>query len=216
MLPRVAVGEAELAPRPREDVHVLRPGKRRVGRLRAVRVVVAGGDEHRRAARDLEGAHRELVVRRDEDDGDVAASIVELVENGEPGSCVAVDQRVEKSVDSLTVGQAEKVADLPFVDAATGGPEELVEHRLGVAHPARGKSGDEMDRGAICGSTVGLEDPRQLALDLGDRQPANVVALDARQDRKALVRAPIVDDDDDEDLDQREAAGQIGAPLAPL
>ena len=30
----------------REDVHVLRPGKRRVGRLRAVRVVVAGGDEH--------------------------------------------------------------------------------------------------------------------------------------------------------------------------
>ena len=32
----------------REDVHVLRPGKRRVGRLRAVRVVVAGGDEHSR------------------------------------------------------------------------------------------------------------------------------------------------------------------------
>ena len=30
----------------REDVHVLRPRKRRVGRLRAVRVVVAGGDEH--------------------------------------------------------------------------------------------------------------------------------------------------------------------------
>ena len=32
----------------REDVHILRPGKRRVGRLRAVRVVVAGGDEHSR------------------------------------------------------------------------------------------------------------------------------------------------------------------------
>ena len=47
------------------------------------------------------------------------------------------------------------------------GREQLVEHRLGVAHAAGGEAGDRGDSAAGSAvAAVGLEDPRELALDL--------------------------------------------------
>ena len=69
-----------------------------------------------------------------------------------------------------------------------GGREQLVEHRLRVAHPAGGEAGDERQGRRLGGPAVGREDARELALDLGDRQASDVVALEARQDRRREPR----------------------------
>jgi hypothetical protein len=50
--------------------------------------------------------------------------------------------------------------------------EQLVEHRLGVAHPAGSQAGDQIYRLRFGRSTVSIEDRPQLAADLADRQPA--------------------------------------------
>ncbi len=67
-------------------------------------------------------------------------------------------------------------------DRVGGCREQLIQDRLGVAHPARGQSRDEGQGGRLHDTAIGLEDPGELALDLGDGQAPHVVALEARQD----------------------------------
>ena len=62
--------------------------------------------------------------------------------------------------------------------------QELVEHRLGVPHPAGGGPGDEVDRVVVRLPADLGEDVAELAGDLLDGELAEVVALDARQDRR--------------------------------
>ena len=85
-------------------------------------------------------------------------------------------------IDGLGVGQAEQVADAALVDVVGCRRQQLIEHRFRIAHAARGESGDEADRGRIGRPTVRLQDAGELALDLGHRQPADVVALQAGED----------------------------------
>ncbi len=115
---------------------------------------------------------------------DVPAAFLEAVEQGDAGGAVAADEVVDEGLDDLRVGQAEQVADGRLVDPLGRGRQQLVEHRLGVAHPAGGQPGDEVDGGGIGVAAVGREDPVELALDLGDGQPPDVEALEARQDRR--------------------------------
>ena len=64
--------------------------------------------------------------------------------------------------------------------------QELVEHRLGVAHAAGREPGDRWTasgRPRPSASRI-----RELALDLGDGQPADVVALESRQDGRREAR----------------------------
>ena len=82
----------------------------------------------------------------------------------------------------------EEVADVGLVDPVGRRRQELVEHRFGVAHPAGGEPGDEADGRRLGLAAVGGEDPGELALDLGDGQAPDVVALEARQDRRREAR----------------------------
>ncbi len=62
--------------------------------------------------------------------------------------------------------------------------EELIEHRLRVAHAAGGEPGHQPERLGLGCSPVRFEDHPQLALDLGDGETPEVVALHARQDSR--------------------------------
>ena len=70
-----------------------------------------------------------------------------VVEEGDAGRAVAADEVIDERVHDLGVGQAEQVADGRLVDPLGRGRQELVEHRLRVAHAAGGQPGDEVDRG---------------------------------------------------------------------
>ena len=115
-----------------------------------------------------------------------------------PATASPRDERAEERVDRLLVDQAEDLADAVGRQRAGIRREELVEHRLGVAHAAGGQAGDQVDRLGLGRSTVGLEDRPQLAGDLGHGQPPEVEALDAREDGRpdpaAVGRAEDEDD----------------------
>ena len=76
-----------------------------------------------------------------------------------PGGAVAADEVVDERLDDLGVGQAEQVAHVRLVDPVGRGRQQLVEHRFGVAHPAGGEAGDEVDGGRVGHAAVGGEDP---------------------------------------------------------
>ena len=123
-----------------------------------------------------------------EEGPDIATALLEAVEQRDTGGPVAVDEVVDERDDDLRVGQSEEIADGQFLDAIRRGGQQLVEHRLGVAHPAGGQSGDEVDRRRVGDAVVGGEDPAELAFDLGDRQAPDVEALETRQDGRRETR----------------------------
>ena len=74
---------------------------------------------------------RTLVDDLVEDDADVPAALVELVEDGDPGGGSPVDEGGDERVDRVGVGQPEQVADGGLGrPSAAGRREHLVEHRL--------------------------------------------------------------------------------------
>ncbi len=149
------------------------------GRVVPGRVRVGG----RRDELDPDGLDR-LVEQRP----DVTPALVELVEQGDARRAVAADEVVDERLDDLGVGEAEEVANGRLVDPVGCRGQELVQHRLGVAHPTGGETGDEVDRGRIGLATVGGEDAAQLALDLRHGQTADVVTLEPRQDGRGEGR----------------------------
>ena len=76
----------------------------------------------------------------------VPAALVEAVEDRQARQALTIDQRRDEPVDRLAAGQAERVPDPVRAEAVRVAGQELVEHRLGVPHPARGGPGDEVDR----------------------------------------------------------------------
>ena len=164
------------------------PGPRRVGsidaRRRAAtasgRVGRGAGAERRRAA--ARGWRRRPGRGRPGGRGRAPRA-------GRGGRCRRPRRRVAsastKPVDELGVGEAEQVADGVRLDPARRSrTRQLVEDRLGVAHPARGEAGDERDRLGVGLAAVGGEDPLELAADLGHREPPDVEPLEPRQDRR--------------------------------
>ena len=89
-----------------------------------------------------------------------------------------------KPAHRLGVGETEQVAHAGLVELVRRRRQQLVEHRLGVAHAARGQPGDQVHRLGRRGAAVGLEDAPELALDLVGREPSDVEPLEARQDRR--------------------------------
>ncbi len=123
-----------------------------------------------------------------EQDPGVAAALLEAVEQRDPGRGIAGHQRLDEPIDGLGVGQTEEVADAAFVDRVRRRRQELIEHRLGVAHAPGGKARDEPHGGRVGRPPIGLQDPGELALDLRHGQAPDVVALEARQDGRAGTR----------------------------
>ncbi len=76
--------------------------------------------------------------------------------------------------------------------------EQLVEHRLRVAHAARGQVRHEGDRGRLGRAALIGQDAVELARDLVHRQRPEREALQARQDgRPDLARVGRAEDEDD-------------------
>ena len=141
----------------------------------------------------------ELVDDLVEHHGHVPAALVERVEGGDPGGRSTVDQGRDQLVDRIGVGEAEEIADGRLVDGRPAGGEDLVEHRLRVAHAAGGQPGDEVDGTRLGVDALRREDPPELPLDLLDREAADVVALETRQDRRReLLGMGRGEDEDDE------------------
>ena len=101
-----------------------------------------------------------------------------------PGEGIVGDEGVDEPVDRLRVGQSEQVAHPWLVELVCRRRQQLVEHRLGVPHAAGGEAGDQVNGFRRGGSTVGVEDPPELAFDLVRRQAPDVEALKARDDRR--------------------------------
>ena len=68
----------------------------------------------------------------------------------------------DEAIDALHVGQAEQVAHRVGVDRLDAARDDLVEHRLGVAHAARGALRDQLERVVGELSALGLGDAAQL------------------------------------------------------
>ena len=119
-----------------------------------------------------------------EEAAQVAPALLEPVEEPNADEGIGRDERVDEGRHGLRVGQAEQVADVGLVEPVGGRRQQLVEHRLRVAHAAGREPRDEVDRLGRCRSTVRLEDPPQLALDLVGRQAPDVEPLEPGQDRR--------------------------------
>ena len=106
-----------------------------------------------------------------------------------PGRGVAGDQGVDERVDDLGVGQPEQVADAR-PRRSSPAPTESSWSSIDSASrmPPAASRAIRWTRRGIGRPAVGLEDPGELALDLGDRQAADVEALEARQDRRREAR----------------------------
>ena len=81
-----------------------------------------------------------------EEHAQVAAAVLELVEQGEAGRGVPGGEGRHEPVDGLRVGEAEQLADGLRLDATTRRGEQLVEDRFRVAHAAGREARHERDR----------------------------------------------------------------------
>ena len=104
-------------------------------------------------------ARDDLVGKGDE----VAAVALELVEQADAVQRVAAGEGGHEAVDALHLGQAEQVAHRVGIDLLDAARDDLVEHRLGVAHAAGGALGDQVERVVGDRSALGLRDAAQLA-----------------------------------------------------
>ena len=115
---------------------------------------------------------------------DVPAACLLGIEECDPGGSVGSDEVVDERFDGFGVGESEELANVLFIDPVGRGREELVEHRLGIPHATGSELRDEVDGGRVSVATVGGEDAGELSLDLGNGQPPDIEALQARQDRR--------------------------------
>ena len=100
----------------------------------------------------------------------VAALGLEGIEDRDAGEHVARDERIDERVDRGFVGEPEQVGDSLDGDRVIGADEDLVEHRLRVAHAAARAARHERERGRLHDAALGLEDAVELAFDLVRRQ----------------------------------------------
>ena len=144
------------------------PGPSRVGSIAASRraaAVIPGsaGPVARLGEDPLAERVDHLVQERPQ----VAASLLEPVQEPDAGRGVAGGHRVAEPVDQLRVGEPQQVAHRVGLDPPRRRRQQLVQDRLGVPHPARGQPRDDLDRLGLRLATVGREDPLELAADLG-------------------------------------------------
>ena len=126
-------------------------------------------------------ARDDLVGKGDE----VAAVALELVEQADAVERVAAGEAATKRSTVSTVGEAEQVAHRVGVDLLDAARDDLVEHRLGVAHATGGALGDQVDRFVADDAPFGLSDAPQLAANLRLRQWPEGEALQTARPRPA-------------------------------
>ena len=81
-----------------------------------------------------------------EERAEVAPAILEHIEDPNPGDDVARGERLDERLDRVGVGKPQQVADAVFGQPDPRRGQELIQHRLGVAHAAGGKARDEVCR----------------------------------------------------------------------
>ena len=94
---------------------------------------------------------------------EIAALGLEPVDHGDPGQRVAAHEGVDEGLHSAGIGEAEQLADVVGGDRLRSGAEELIEHRLGVAHAPRGELRHEPHGRRLGRPAVVDEDALQLA-----------------------------------------------------
>ena len=128
----------------------------------------------------------------------VATPFLQPVEELDAGHGLAAHQRAQEGLDRFLLDQPEDLANVVRRQRAGIRAEQLVEHRLGVAHAPGGQAGDQVDRLGLGRSTVRRQDRPELAADLAHGQPPEVEALDARDDgRPDLGAVGRAEDEDD-------------------
>ncbi len=113
---------------------------------------------------------------------EVPAALLERVEQADACGSVTADQVIDERVHRVGIGEPEEIPDRRLIDPVGCRGQELVEHRLRVAHPARRQPGDQVDGLWIRIPAVRGQDAVELALDLGDREAPDVEALEAGED----------------------------------
>ena len=145
--------------------------------------MIREGPRRRRPRQRSAEGRAERVDRLVREGMQVAATVLEGVEQRDPADRVSGHERRDEPTDRVTVGEAEQVSDGIGREELPAPGEQLVEDRFGIAHPAVGKVRDEGHGLRLRGATVGGEDPAELALDEDRRQRPEIEALDAREDR---------------------------------
>ena len=85
-------------------------------------------------------ASNDLVGKGDE----VPAIALELIQQPNALQRGAAGQVVDEAIDRFEIGKAKQIADSVCVDRVGTTRDDLVEHRLGVAHPAGGALRDQI------------------------------------------------------------------------
>ncbi len=146
-----------------------------------------GGGQRRTAVAAAESGDDELPKTDDELVGEgrqIAAIRLEPVEDGDAVEGPLGGHGLEEGVHLPLVRHAQQVAHAVGRDGIDPGAEELVEHRLRIAHATRGQIRHERDGVVVGSAAVLLEDAPQLALDLLDGQRSERESLQARDHRR--------------------------------
>ncbi len=138
-------------------------------------VPIAGGGEYRQMANVLEQVAAEALR--------VVAVLVQRREVVQAGARIARDDRVGHRHDERPVGRAEDGTHRRRVGRTVHGGQHLLEQRLRVAQAALGLAGDQRDGLVGEGDLLACDGAAQLGDQGGEVDPAQVVALAARQHR---------------------------------
>jgi hypothetical protein len=123
-------------------------------RLIALDRVLANVDKSTLSARNIDGIKADpppifysktpaLMVNIDGEP--IWSPIKEVDLKTDAGRAIAGHEMVDEGGHDLGIRQTQQVADGRLLDPLGRGGQELVQHRLGIAHPAGGESGDEVD-----------------------------------------------------------------------
>ncbi len=113
---------------------------------------------------------------------------LELIEQTDAIQRIATGKRGNETIDARHLGQAKQVTDGVGVNLVQPARDDLIEHRLRIAHAACRTLGDELDRVVADRPALGLGNPPQLAADLLLGQWPEGVPLQARDDRRPDAR----------------------------
>jgi hypothetical protein len=151
--------------------------------------------ESRRISRDAPSRRKCGVQRAPYEIGEVvgnhmwvATAQFKIGEDGESDGCVSVKHRGGELRNMFGAREAKQLFNVCGAERVHAGGEELIEHRLSIAHPAVGEAREKGDRLWLRVALLRLQDLGELPCNLVLRDRSEVESLQARKDCRTNAR----------------------------
>ena len=118
-----------------------------------------------------------------EQPGEIFPGLGLFLDERQGGGSIAGKQGLREAKDRLARRESEDALDVGGADRRAAEGDDLIEHRLGVAHRPVGTAGNGGGGSRIEGDVLALRDVEQVIGDELRREPAEIEALATAQDR---------------------------------